>query len=301
MLLISGGINQALAQKPSSEAPPPNVKTESKAPPTERRPLSSKIQTTKWSIITSSCPPTPASAPASDSATAASGAIAARVSGESTANIAHVFSKTQLTEADKNFDEAVIVSHGVEPQEQLADAIVARYSEVVPVFVSKKRKLDNLSKEQVIQILKGEITNWSQVGERPGPIVLYLHGGVYQIQSFKKFLETIGLSPMNIKAPNIRYSEDYQDLEAIAGQDENAVVFGLRKLEPEGLKIIKIDNISILDVERLSAYPFNIPVILYKGKTIEANKSAEKFIKEIDKNNPLDKATAGATTDRAKP
>lgn len=260
VILISGGVTEVSAQG----TPPSATTTSDRTSPTPQ------ILTATASIITSSCPPAPTAA-----------------------NVAHVFSENQLTEAVKSTDKAVIVSHGMEARTQFEYVIVARYSEAVPVFVSKKRKLNNLSKEQIIQILKGEITNWSQVGDAEGPIVLYLHSGVYQKKSFEKFLETIGLSPNDVKALNVRYSEDYRDLESIAGKDDNALVFGLRELEPNGLKTIKIDNISVLDTERLSEYPFDIPVILYKGKTSEANKVAEKVIKRIDKNNPLDEAVAG--------
>jgi hypothetical protein len=225
------------------------------------------------SLLSPSCPPSPASVPA---------------------NVAHVFSESELPKAMSSQSNLIIVAHGTNLETPLNFVLAQRYEEFVPVFVSKKRNVSNLSKDQLIKILRGEIRDWEQLGDTPSPIFLYLHSGVYQKMSFEKFLETLGLSPADLKAPNIRYSSDYRDLKVSAGKDPNALVIGLRELEPEDLKTIAIDGFSISDPNQLQQYPLRISVNLYKRDTPQAGKPLEKEIKRIDKNNPLDEVMEAA-------
>jgi hypothetical protein len=203
--------------------------------------------------------------------------------------IQHAFTESAVISAAEDSSKLIIVSHGASKRLAFAQFSLAKsYEEFVPVFVSRKRKIANLSKEQLIKILKGEITDWQELGDTQAAIVLYLHSGVYQKLSFEKFLETLGLTPADLKARNVKSSSDYGDLESMAGKDPDALVIGLRELEPEGLKTVSIDGASILDVRNLEQYPLHITVNLFERDTPEAAKPLKKVIKQIDKNNPLD-------------
>lgn len=177
---------------------------------------------------------------------------------------------------DKNI--SVLVGHGIAKIGDTPGILLS--IEHVPVFISARRELNNLSSEQLAAILKGRITDWKDLGSKEGRIKIYLHKGTLQKKSFEKFSElSLGIKPEDFPRDRIVYAESYEKLESVAAQDDSALVIGLRKLKPENLKTISIDRVSFSD----DSYPLTLPVYLYKRDTPQANDLSLKFVESMSK------------------
>ncbi|MFA5181395.1 MAG: hypothetical protein WC405_08755 [Syntrophales bacterium] len=134
------------------------------------------------------------------------------------------------------------------------------HEEFVPVFVSDVNACDNLQKIQLIAILKGETTQWEQLGCGLGRITLYLHGGDLQRKTAQTFFKTLGIEPEALAKSSPSYVNTYQDLAVAAAKDPHALVIGLREFHPPGLKTVSVDGHSLADQAN---YPLRLPIYIH--------------------------------------
>lgn len=191
-----------------------------------------------------------------------------------------VFDEASLRRAIADKNVAVIVSHGFPSQDQrlLTNAV---YDEHVPLFVSSMSKVEGLTRPQVIQILRGQVTDWSQLGRAKGQIHLYLNGGTLQRRAFQQWVATFGVMPDDIQKLGPRYGSDYDDLARIAASDADAMVIGLRELAAPALRLLTVDGVAIDGHSETHEYPLREPVYVYAKRSPEAHKIAVQVMESI--------------------
>src|SRR5215213_10711257 len=122
------------------------------------------------------------------------------------ANVADVYTPDEAKRAFADRAKDVFVFHGLSSLPN-GSRISPYFIEMVPVLAAPDRGVDSLTSEQIAGILTASITDWSQVGGKPGAIKIYLHGGELQRKSFAKFVETLRLKPGDIAQARVTYQQ----------------------------------------------------------------------------------------------
>jgi hypothetical protein len=174
----------------------------------------------------------------------------------------------------------VFILHGISALPTGSSNVPPYFLENVPVFAGAQAGVTNLTRAQITSILKGDVTDWSQLGGAPGPVHVYLHGGSLQRQSFNKFLEILDLSPKDLRAPALQYGENYDALSSLSETDPQAFVIGLKDVHPPRLHLLDVEGRSLL-VRHAEGYPLTIPVYVYSRKTPKATALTQDILKEI--------------------
>ena len=131
----------------------------------------------------------------------------------------------------------------------------------IAVIVNSSNPVSNLTKQQVQQIFTGEITDWSAVGGKPGPISIYTRNtssGTYS--EFKELA-------MRKKdyAPTSQKLAGNEQIASEVGKNPNGVGYvGMAYVNAPGVKAISIDGGSLTKAGVQShAYPYARPTFFY--------------------------------------
>jgi hypothetical protein len=293
ILLLVGGIKSGVSYSRSQQEPRPSQQPDlgqkpelpsNKGPKTEMPTVQPGPSPEKATSITVRPEPVAAASPLP---TATPGFMSMSHPERPPSFEAHVYSRNDFLQTVRDSNKTFIVAHGISERIDQFTAVRAYY-EFVPVFISDKREPQNLTSQELISILKGDITDWKQLNSTAGRITLYLHGGVLQQKVFGKFLETIGLTTDDLQKTNKVYGADYDSLEKLASKDPDAIVIGLKKPKPDNLKTVSINGVSILDYRQMQNYPLRIPVTIYRKDTFQDLKLYRKRIEGLDESNKLE-------------
>ena len=190
-------------------------------------------------------------------------------------SITHAFNSDQMKMAYDDANVMLVIGHGIGvPSTELH--VRRLFVETVPVFVSSKRDLSNISLSRLKKVIEGKINKWSDLDSSDsGSIHLYLHGGRLQEPKFKALLRREKIHLNLYGGAHIIYLSDYDKLLASAASDPQALALGLRSVKPDGVKILTLDGKHPLDIDAIDRYPLLFPVFLatrygLQGKKMEA-------------------------------
>lgn len=139
-------------------------------------------------------------------------------------------------------------------------------------FVAPARAERGISKADLNDVLEGKKRDWNQVGQAPGRIQLYLHGGALQKKAFLSLYTLLSADPRKLQTIEPRYLQDYGELRQAAAMDRNGLTFGLDIWRPEGLRPLPIEGVSPDNPLTLAKYPLRIPIYIYEQKGSNAAK-----------------------------
>lgn len=134
----------------------------------------------------------------------------------------------------------------------------------IAVIVNSKNSINDISKQNLIDIFTGKITNWSEIRGNDAPIRLI--GREASSGTREGFESVLGLSNSYIKY-NAEYPET-GDVVSKVGNDENAIGYCSLFSVTSSIKALKIDSIKI-DKNTVSngTYPIKRPFIqIYNSK-----------------------------------
>jgi hypothetical protein len=206
-------------------------------------------------------------------------------------NLGHAFDLDDVKTLSQDPGNLVIVAHGIAPDLPGFDRFLV-HEEHVPVFVSKTQPVGDLSKDQVFKVIQGEITDWKQLGGKPGRINLYLHGGELQKEKLESIVSHDGGDAEKIKDAGAKLEPTYQSLAAAADKDPNAFCVGLQSLKQGQLKPIKLQGVAPLKPDAGDDYPLKAPVYVFVRKDDARAKAVEQaFLNAVEEREAL--AAAG--------
>ena len=135
----------------------------------------------------------------------------------------------------------------------------------IAVIVNGGNPVSNLTKQQVEQIFTGEITDWSAVGGKPGPISIYTRNtssGTYS--DFKELA-------MNKKdyAPTSQKLAGNEQIASEVGKNENGIGYvGLAYITAPNIKAASIGGVSVNKATvQAHTYPYARPTFFYTNGT----------------------------------
>lgn len=134
----------------------------------------------------------------------------------------------------------------------------------IAVIVNSKNNIDDISKQNLIDIFTSKITNWSELGGNDAPIRLI--GREASSGTRDGFESALALSNSNIKY-NAEYPET-GDVVSKVGNDENAIGYCSLFSVAGNIKALKVDSVQI-DKNTVSngTYPIQRPFIqIYNNK-----------------------------------
>lgn len=156
--------------------------------------------------------------------------------------IRHAFSYGEIDDAYADPGIEVVLSHGVKLQNELFETRQFT-QEFMPVYASAAKSSPSISYDSLADIVTGKITDWSELGASPGPIHIYMNGDHLQKRRLDNLMGAHGI-PSNSFSPSIHYARNYDDLNAVASQDENALVVGLLTSQSSSMVPVALDGIS---------------------------------------------------------
>lgn len=172
-------------------------------------------------------------------------------------------------------------------KEQGIDIIEVRVArDMLTVITNEENPLKELSKDQVGQIFRGEITNWKDVGGDDSPITLY--GRQSTSGTYVFFLEEVVEGEYS---PKMRNMEGNQAILEGVRQDKTGVGYvGLGYVKDdagnqvEGITVLDISDTSIsaispLDVTKRGEYPISRPLFQYLADEPKLGSPLYEFIK----------------------
>lgn len=170
-------------------------------------------------------------------------------------------------------------SRSVEPSEKekfsargrdLVEHIAA--IDMIAIIVNEKNKIDDLTLQQIEAIFTGEITDWSEVGGRPGKIVVYTRNetsGTYA--SFQKLV----LASRDYGSNTQKMEGNRQIATEVAGNKYGIGYIGKAYASEEGVKTLSVDGIVFADQNRSS---YSISRELYYYTVGEPTGTVKKFL-----------------------
>lgn len=144
-------------------------------------------------------------------------------------------------------------------------------------MVNKNNPVSSLTRQQVIDIYTGKITNWNQVGGADHPINAYQREDNSGSQELMKSLVLKGVKP--IEAPNMVILGMMGLINRVS-TDENGIGYSVYYYEQNmvvnsNLKLLAIDGIkpSYATLDNVE-YPYSAPVYMAVRKNADVNSSA---------------------------
>jgi phosphate transport system substrate-binding protein len=129
------------------------------------------------------------------------------------------------------------------------------------VIVNSANPITNLTKKQVEQIFTGEITDWSAVGGKPGPISLYTRNTSSGTYSDWKELAM----KKRDYAPSAQKMAGHEQIAAEVGKNPNGIGYvGLAYMKAGGIKVLTIEGAAPSgDAVRNHTWPYARPTFYY--------------------------------------
>jgi len=131
----------------------------------------------------------------------------------------------------------------------------------IGVIVNVGNPISSLTKKQIEQIFTGDITDWSAVGGKPGPISLYTRNTASG--TYTEFKE-LAMSKRDYAGSSQKMAGNEQ-IAAEVGKNPNGVGYvGLAYLAADGIKAVGVDG-AVPSVANVQAkkYPFARPLFYY--------------------------------------
>jgi len=157
-------------------------------------------------------------------------------------------------------------------------------SEPLFFLTSTDNPVDSLTVNQLRDIYSGVITDWSQVGGRPGPITAYQRTPDSGSQSAMQDLVMKGTPMMNAPTQSVRWMGQTTTVVASFSPDESAVGYAnyyyvasiwpelARTGEADGIKVLQVDGISpVPGAERVQPYPLTAAYTIVMKKSEPKN------------------------------
>ncbi|HSP62400.1 MAG TPA: phosphate ABC transporter substrate-binding protein [Pyrinomonadaceae bacterium] len=172
-------------------------------------------------------------------------------------------------------------SRQIKPTEEAAAA--AKGVKMVPVtvafdglavIVNEKNPLTKLTKKQVEQIFTGEVSDWSAVGGKGGPISIYTRNTSSGTYSDWKELAM----KKRDYAPSSQKMAGHEQIAQEVGKNANGVGYvGLAYMKAPGVKVVSIEGATpTQDLVREGKYPYARPTFYYTNG--EPSGVAKEFI-----------------------
>ena len=144
--------------------------------------------------------------------------------------------------------------------------------DMIAVIVNKANGVKELTKAQVEGIFTGSITNWSQVGGKPGTISVYTRNttsGTY------KTFQKLAMSKKDYGKTTQKMAGNLQIAEAVADTTGGIGYVGLAYAETNGVKTVAVDGV-LPEPKNQKTYPLSRNLYYY---TIgEPKGEAKKFL-----------------------
>jgi phosphate transport system substrate-binding protein len=140
----------------------------------------------------------------------------------------------------------------------------------IAVIVNEANPLKNLTKKQVEQIFTGDITDWSAVGGKPGPISVYTRNT--SSGTYKDFQH------MAMNKRDYAKMAGNEQIASEVGSNANGVGYvGLAYVKAHGVKVVPVDKITPDDESvRSKTYPYARATFYYTNG--EPSGVVKKFI-----------------------
>lgn len=144
----------------------------------------------------------------------------------------------------------------------------------IAVFVNKSNPVAKLTRKQVEQIFTGDVTDWSAVGGKPGPISIYTRNtasGTYA-----------DFADMAMKKRNYAKSAQKmagsEQVAAEVSKNPNGIGYcGMAYIDIPGLKPVAVDGVApTLKTVQSKQFPYSRPVFYYTNG--DPTGSAKEFI-----------------------
>ncbi len=144
--------------------------------------------------------------------------------------------------------------------------------DMIAVIVNKRNKAEELTKAQVEGIFTGDITDWSELGGRPGKISVYTRNtssGTYA--DFQK----MGMNKRDYGQSCQKLAGNEQIASEVGGNKNGIGYVGLAYLQAKGIKPVKVDGAAAAasDVEK---YPLARKTYYYTNG--EPKGAGKKFL-----------------------
>jgi len=153
----------------------------------------------------------------------------------------------------KDEEKEMFTSKGQELKEHVAAV------DMIAVIVNEANGIEDLTLEQVEGIFTGDITDWSQVGGKPGKITAYTRN---ETSGTYKTFQKLGMSKRD-------YGTDSQKMEGnepiateTASNEGGIGYVGLAYATKEGVKAVKIDGIEPVPANK-ATYPLARALFYY--------------------------------------
>lgn len=208
-------------------------------------------------------------------------------------SVKHSFSDRDLAEFAKHM-APVIVHHGASVS---VDGYSSRFvhTEVLPIFVTRDVAIDNLSLNQLKQIVEGRMASWSQIDGRDRAISIVRHSDNLKAKALDFQLATQHISV----GSGTTFSNSYENLAKTAIDKGGALLLGLRgaparRYRPY-VKAIAIDGHTPMSGPQ---YPFRVPIqMLVCNDRPMATEMADSLLKVAERRSIQDGMNAQVMRD----
>jgi len=129
------------------------------------------------------------------------------------------------------------------------------------VIVNSANSINNLTKKQVEQIFTGDVTDWSAVGGKPGPISIYTRNTASGTYSDWKELAM----KKRDYAPSAQKMAGHEQIAAEVGKNANGIGYvGLAYMKAAGIKVLTVDGSAPTQKSvRDKSWPYARPTFFY--------------------------------------
>lgn len=131
----------------------------------------------------------------------------------------------------------------------------------IAVIINAKNGVKDLTLKQVEQIFTGDITDWSAVGGKPGPISIYTRNT--SSGTYSEFKE-LAMKKRDYAASSQKMAGNEQIAQEVSKNPAGIGYVGLAYTKAEGLKVTKIGGVELNDeTVRGNKWPYSRPVFYY--------------------------------------
>ena len=131
----------------------------------------------------------------------------------------------------------------------------------IGILVNANNPIKNLRKRHIEQIFTGDITDWSAVGGKPGPISIYTRNtasGTYS--DFK----ALAMKRRDYAQSSQKMAGNEQIASEVAGNPNGIGYVGLAYIDTSGTTVVSIDgNLPDKDSVQAKKYPYARPTFYY--------------------------------------
>ncbi|SHH98881.1 phosphate ABC transporter substrate-binding protein [Clostridium grantii] len=151
----------------------------------------------------------------------------------------------------------------------------------IAIVVSPNNTVEDLTTEQIAQIFKGEITNWSEVGGADADIlVVSREDGSGTRGAFEELVKLLDENDASLVRADALIADGNGAVKANVASKENAIGYVSLEYLDDTLKAVKVDDVEV-SVENIKAGTYKISrpfLMLTNGELNEATQAYLDFI-----------------------